>query len=116
MLVGAFNQEKALVGREGPSNVKTGCGTDGLICGTSDDSGVWEPGDQVDAIVSAPFIVTRISNWVDSTARFIPRFSRRGCTLDTQESRVCTCGHWTMELEVCNGMEVDFISLLPQLC
>ena len=36
--------------------------------------------------------------------------------LDTQESEVCTCGHWTMELELCNGMEVDLISLLPQLC
>ena len=96
--------------------VKTGCGTDGSIYGTSDDSGVWEPGDQVDATVSAPFIVTRISNWVDSAARFIPRFSRRGCTLDTQESGVCTCGHWTMELELCNGMEVDLISQLPQLC
>ena len=34
----------------------------------------------------------------------------------TQESEVCTCGHWTMELELCNGMEVDLISLLPQLC
>ena len=77
---------------------------------------VWEPGDQVDATVSAPFIVTRISNWVDSAARFIPRFSRRGCTLDNHESGLCTCGHWTMELEVCNRMEVDFISLLPQLC
>ena len=32
-LLGAFNQEKALVG----VIVKTGCGTDGSICGTSED-------------------------------------------------------------------------------
>ena len=33
-LVGAFNQEKALVGAFSVI-VKTGCGTDGLICGTT---------------------------------------------------------------------------------
>ena len=33
-LVGAFNQEKALVGAFSVI-VKTGCGTDGSICGTS---------------------------------------------------------------------------------
>ena len=35
-LVGAFNQEKALVGAFSVI-VKSGCGTDGSICGTSDD-------------------------------------------------------------------------------
>ena len=33
-LVGAFNQEKALVGAFSVI-VKTGCGTDGSICGTN---------------------------------------------------------------------------------
>ena len=33
-LVGAFNQEKALVGAFSVI-VKTGCGTDGSICGTT---------------------------------------------------------------------------------
>ena len=33
-LVGAFNQEKALVGAF-TVIVKTGCGTDGSICGTT---------------------------------------------------------------------------------
>ena len=35
-LVGAFNQEKALVGAFSVI-VKTGCGTDGSICGTTRD-------------------------------------------------------------------------------
>ena len=34
VLVGAFNQEKALVGAYSVI-VKTGCGTDGSICGTN---------------------------------------------------------------------------------
>ena len=36
-LVGAFNQEKALVGAFSVI-VETGCGTDGSICGTSQDA------------------------------------------------------------------------------
>ena len=36
-LVGAFNQEKALVGAISVI-VKTGCGTDGSICGTNQDT------------------------------------------------------------------------------
>ena len=42
-LVGAFNQEKALVGAFSVI-VKTGCGTDGSVCGTRQDRGnsVWK--------------------------------------------------------------------------
>ena len=39
-LVGAFNQEKALVGAFSVI-VKTGCGTDGSICGTSQLISSW---------------------------------------------------------------------------
>ena len=38
VLVGAFNQEKALVGAFSVI-VKTGCGTDGSICGTNNEGG-----------------------------------------------------------------------------
>ena len=43
-LVGAFNQEKALVGAFSVI-VKTGCGTDGSICGTRVQRGVRSGGD-----------------------------------------------------------------------
>ena len=39
-LVGAFNQEKALVGAFSVI-VKTGCGTDGSICGTNRIHNTW---------------------------------------------------------------------------
>ena len=50
-LVGAFNQEKALVGAFSVI-VKTGCGTDGSICGTMQDaSNYWAEAGLVAAII-----------------------------------------------------------------
>ena len=51
-LVGASNQEKALVGAFSVIVVKTGCGTDGSICGTMQDaSNYWAEAGLVAAII-----------------------------------------------------------------
>ena len=57
MLVGAFNQEKTLVGAFSVI-VKTGCGTDGSICGTS----LYLTLQFLIMIVSAPAAAVVISN------------------------------------------------------
>ena len=64
-VVAAFNQEKALVGAFSViTNFRMDLFEALVMTLHPCASVVWEPGDQVDATVSAPFIVTRISIWV----------------------------------------------------